>query len=149
MRPPHLLLALLSALLPAACSSPEGDAERVFAAFQDALFGGDRRALAALLARDSLQALESLPLDRAKGKQRLVVTGVTPHPPEWHIAIRDPNEQGKSGTFVVVREEGRLVVDLVRTTAFHHERTVDASARRSLQPRALTAQDLEYVRRLR
>lgn len=112
-------------------------ARSAFEGFQDALFGGDAKALAATLSRGSREAMDQIPLDRTRGKQRLVVTGVRPFPPEFEIAISDPNENGRAGTFVVVREDGRYVVDLVATAGFH--KVEDAAAKRSwrIEPRAL------------
>ena len=140
MRTSHGVRWLPLGLLLTACSpAPEADAAAVaaFEHFQDALFHGDKAALAATLSKSSLPALDQIPLDASSGKQRLAVTGVRAFPPEYEIQIVDPNEAGHPGTFVVVREDGRFVVDLIATVGFH--RVEDASAKRSwhIEPRAL------------
>lgn len=135
---------LLPILALGACAG-EGEAEAAaraaFEGFQDALFRGDRGALAKTLCKASLAALDQIPLDKSAGKQRLVVTGVRAFPPEYEVQIQDPNESDQPGTFVVVREDGRYVVDLVATVGFH--RVLDASAKRSfrIEPRVMNAAD--------
>jgi hypothetical protein len=144
---PHLSALLLATLTLAACTtSPEREAVRAFESFQDALFAGDRDALRPLLSSSSQPVCEQLPLERTKGKQRLVVTGVRARPPEYEIVLADPNAQDAPATFVVVRENGRFVVDLVRTTAFHHEQRDNPSGTRTVTPRAITADEIERIR---
>lgn len=133
---------LLPLLALAACAGegePEAAARAAFESFQDALFRGDRGMLAKTLGKASLAALDQIPLERSEGKLRLVVTGVRAFPPEYEVQIRDPNERDQPGTFVVVREDGRYVVDLVATAGFH--RVLDANAKRSfrIEPRVMDA----------
>lgn len=130
----------MAALGLTACSqdtAPESAATAAFERFQDALFAGDRPALAALLTHESRTTLDQVPMDAGTGKQRLQVIGVKAFPPEYEIAIRDPNDGGRTGTFVVVREDGRYVVDLVASAG--HHRVEDPTAKRSwhIEPRAL------------
>jgi hypothetical protein len=115
------LAFLLTALL-AACS---GEAARhaaaaaAFGAFQDAVFAGDRAALAAALTATSRRVLDDLPLDRVAGKERLTVIGCETAEPVVLVHARDPERGGRKATFVVVREAGRMRVDLVATAAWH------------------------------
>jgi hypothetical protein len=95
----------------------EADAVAAFAVFQDALFAGDRARLRAALAGECRQVVDSLPLGRLDSRQRLQVLGVRSRPPVVHVDVADPNENGRRSTYVLVREEGALRVDLVATSA--------------------------------
>ena len=96
----------------------EDDAVAAFATFQDALFAGDRARLRTALASESRQVVDSLPLgDRLSAKARLEVLSVRSQPPVLHVEVVDPNENGRHSTYVLVREEGELRVDLVATSA--------------------------------
>ncbi|MCK5940978.1 MAG: hypothetical protein KAI24_03330, partial [Planctomycetes bacterium] len=62
------------------------------------------------------------------------------------VDVRDPNERDARGRFVVVREHGRMVVDLVASAGLT-ARTVEASSsRETFEPRALTPADHDRIR---
>jgi len=141
------MLALL-----AACARDAGAADAVlatFARFQDALFARDVAALRAVVTDESAPAVDGMPFDRVRGQQPLQALGATDERGRWFVHVRDPNAGGRSGglaggIYVVVRENGRLVVDLIATAAMNS--TPTGPGRTEVTPRELTPDDLERVR---
>ena len=143
-RSARLLAALLLAgLLPLTGCGESADvaAARVaFDRYQDCLFDRDVTGLRAVLSRESLQVIPHLPLDRLAGKQRLRVVGARARRPQVLLAVEDPNEDRRT-TIVMVREDGKLVVDLVATTAYNVVERPDPSGGFQLLPRDLKPAD--------
>ncbi|MGK0205406.1 MAG: hypothetical protein ACI9S9_004496, partial [Planctomycetota bacterium] len=113
-RTPTLLL--LAAL--AGCSHDDGstDASATFAAFQTALQQKDREACRQLLTIESQPVLNSLPWDAVAKKKPLKVLGAVRqnrYSQLFRVNVEDPNNDDARGQFIVVREYGQLVVDLV------------------------------------
>jgi hypothetical protein len=123
---PRSLLLLGATFLPAcADAGAAADAEQaiaVFSAFQHALQNADASAAGRLLAADSQPVLSEMSWASVRSRQPLVPLGVERHDFEYWIRVRDPNEHGAESVFVVAREQGRLVVDLVATAG--HNRTL-------------------------
>jgi hypothetical protein len=144
-RPPLATLAL--ALCGAACSHDATPAARAaFDAFQEALFARDASAARALVTEASAPAVAEMPWDRLRERQRLVVEAVVDRRGWFHVDVRDPNAGGARGTYVVVRENGRMVVDLIATAELHAT-TTDRPAATDFLPRELSPEDYETVRR--
>jgi hypothetical protein len=145
------LALVASALLGAAAAcggdAAEAAARAAFARYQDALFAGDRPALRAVLSVESRPVVPHLPLERAGGQQRLEVLRAERHDPELHLVVRDPNAGGAERTFVLVREDGEMRVDLVATTAFNHERRPNPGGGYALETRPLTPAELAWAQR--
>ena len=115
-------LWMLGMVLCSGCADRgEATARAVFDRYQDALFAGDRNELWGLLSRSSRPVLSQLPLERVGKRQPLVFVCATAQDPEVVIEMRDPNHDGREARLVLVREDGELLVDLLATTAFHHE----------------------------
>lgn len=120
-------------------------AQAVFERYQGALFAGDRDSLRDLLSVESRKLLPHLPLDRLRDKEPLVVVGGESEPPRVLLQVADPNRDHTSTTYVVVRERGRLVVDLIETTAFNHIERIDANAAPTFTPRDLSGDEIARI----
>lgn len=131
-----------------ACGTDAGPAaaRAVFGSFQQALQRGDESACRALLTRESGAALADLPWDRLAQQRPLEVRGARPDGYGFRVEVADPNAGGAAGEFVVVREHGRLVVDLVASAGLTAEVVEAAGSREVLEPRELTPADLDRIR---
>lgn len=139
---PWLLLAL------AGCGEDRGpaDASAAFGSFQQALLRGDESACRGLLTRESAPALAEMPWERVRSQRPLEVRGARRDGSGFRVAVADPNADGRAGEFVVVREYGQLVVDLVATAGLT-ARTVEASgSKETFEPRELSPADFDRVR---
>ena len=96
-------------------------ARQAFDAYQDALFSGDRRGLRRVLAASSREVVPHIPFERAQGQQRLTVVGAETRLPQVLLSVEDPNQGGRKSTYVLVKEDGELRLDLLATTAYNHE----------------------------
>jgi len=144
--PTLLLLATL-----ASCSEDRGPTEAMntFSAFQAALQQRDTESCRKLLTIASQEALADMPWDAVAEKQPLLVVGaVRPHrdSPVFRVAIQDPNNDGAEAQFVVVREYGRLVVDLVASAGLTAKVVEASSSKEQFVPRQLTPKDHERIR---
>jgi hypothetical protein len=142
----HLLACWLSFL---ACSCTGDDGERAaadaFRAFESALRRGDPEAARATVTEASAAALTELPWTTLRQALPRPPLGVQRTPVDWRVAVADPDSP-RPAQFVVVREHGRHVVDLVATAGLYTEvRAVEASGQ-GLQPRALTPADHDRIR---
>jgi len=145
------ITALLALLLCAtgcseACAGEQAEAARVLAAFQDALFRGDRGELRRLCTEESRAVVGDLPLDAVAGRQPLKILGVRGERGEFLVDVEDPNEGNRRSCFVVVKEWGQLRVDLVATTRFNHVEHVVGDGAPVLEPRSLDPGEIERIR---
>ncbi len=142
----RLAAALFAATSFTACSSDQEPARaaELFATFQSALQRGDREACRELLTAASVPALDELPWALIRERKPLAVLGAERGAGDFRIRVKDPNDGGHESQFIVVREYGRLVVDLVATAGLHTEVIEAADAREELAPRQLT--DADYAR---
>jgi hypothetical protein len=131
-----------------ACAGDAGPAAaaEVFATFQDALQRRDEHACRRLLTVQSAAALAELPWERIARQQPLVVRGARREGDELRVVVSDPNAGDRAGEFVVVRENGRLVVDLVASAGLTAEVVEAATAKEQVVPRELTPADLDRIR---
>lgn len=139
------LLLLFGAVSCARDTAPQ-EAAKAFAAFQEALQRGDATACRSLVTGESAAALDAVDWQAVKQKQPLQVLGAKAGVGDFRVAVRDPNQQGTAAEFVVVREYGRFVVDLVATAGMHTEVVEAAGSREEFVPQALTPRDLERIR---
>lgn len=145
MRPRAIALLLLS--FAAACADPEpAAAAAAFARFQDAMLAGEVETCRGLLTEASAQALADLPWSTLRRRRPLQVLGADRGVAEFRVRVTDPNDGDRPGQFVVVREHGRLVVDLVASAGLTAEERLGAGAHDVLEPRELTPADLERIR---
>ena len=155
---PRNSLAIGALACLAACARDAGAADAVlatFARFQDALFARDVAALRALVTAESAPAIDAIPFDRVREQQPLQALCATDERGSWFVHVHDPNAGGPNaggrgcdtadGVYVVVRENGRLVVDLIATAAMHS--TPTGPGRTEVVPRELTPADVEQIRR--
>ena len=144
-----LMLILLATL--AGCSEDRGPTEAMtaFAAFQTALQQRNPGACRELLTTESQAVLADIPWDAVAEKQPLHVLRATrPNHDEhvFRVHVEDPNNEGAPAQFVVVREYGRLVVDLVASAGLT-ARVVEASgSKEQFEPAQLTPKDHERIR---
>jgi hypothetical protein len=146
MRRRFLVAMGLLLVVAAACSDqqPARDAVAAFERFQDALFTRDTAGLGRLVTGESSAAVAAMPWDRIAARQRLVPVEASDERGCFHVHVRDPNEDGARGTFVVVRENGRLVVDLVATAALHARATGPSRQHYEVEP--MTPADHDRMR---
>lgn len=136
-------------LFAAACGKPaaEGHALAAFGAFQSALFAGDLQALRASVTEESAPAVEGLPLAAIQQRQPLVATEALDLRGSWLIRATDPNQGNAQADYLVTKERGRFVVDLVATAQLHATERVATDGPRTFVPRELTAEDHDEIRR--
>jgi hypothetical protein len=123
-----------------------GAAMAAFAEFQNALFAGDERRCRAALTTESAAALLEMPWHRVKEQQPLRVLGATRHQNGFRVQLSDPNHGDRPAEFVVVREYGRLVVDLVASAGLTAKTESTAGGAPTLVPRELTPADHDRIR---
>lgn len=135
-------------LVLAACGGEDEPtvARTVFDSFQDALHRRDEEACRSLLTRESAAALAELPWDRIARQRPLQVRGSRREGHEFRVEVVDPNRDDSRGEFVVVREFGRLVVDLVASAGLTAEIVEATGSRDEVVPRELTPADLDRIR---
>lgn len=134
----------------AACSGddPAAAASAAFERFQDALFAADAAAVRALVTAESAPAVAAMPWQQLPSRRRLRTVAARDCRGSFEIAVRDPNDGDAPGTYVVVRENGRLVVDLVATAELSATPTAAAATTAPvLEPRQLTPADFAAIRR--
>lgn len=142
------LLALL-----AACTGGDAEgrepaaAQAVFSAFQAALRAGDEAAVARLLTDESRAVLPEIPWHEVRTRPELRPVGAVRHGYEWWVSVRDAGagEDGATSVFVVARENGRLLLDLV-ATAGHHATVVARPGPPVMQPRPLSPLEIDRIR---
>lgn len=143
------MLLLLAAL--AGCSHDDGSqaASATFSAFQTALQQKDREACRKLLTVASQPVLDSMPWDAVAKKKPLQVLGASRqhrYTQLFRVDVEDPNNDSARGQFVVVREYGQLVVDLVASAGLT-AKTVEASgSKEQFEPVPLSPEDHERIR---
>jgi hypothetical protein len=121
-------------------------ARTAFVAFEQALRAGDEATCRTLLTRDSAVALDEIPWSAIAAKQPLAVVGVRQLASEFRVDVRDPNLGDTPGQYVVVREHGRMVVDLVATAALTAEIHEDPDSEDVFEPVPLTPADHDRIR---
>lgn len=146
-----LLVGALATACGASDTAPDS-AARTFEVFQQALRRGDVETCRYLLSSESRQVLDEIPWDRVAAQQPLEVLGAHREGTVDHtfvVDVRDPNLDGSRGEYVVVREHGRLVVDLIGS-AGRNAVPVEASAAgaptEQFEPRQLTPADYDRIR---
>jgi hypothetical protein len=149
MANPLRLLPVLPAML-LACSDEVATppAAATFDAFQRALQQRDEVTLRQLVSTESAAAIAELPWERIQSQAPLQVVGTTAtnSPSRTLVDIVDPNRGGQRSQFVVVREHGRLVVDLVASAGLHAEIVEASTSTDELVPRELTPADFDRIR---
>lgn len=140
--------ALLLPLLVAACGEDRdlAPARAAFVAFEQALRAGDESSCRALMTRDSAVALAEIPWAAIRRKQPLVVLDARRVGGEFRVDVRDPNAGDAAGEYVVVREYGRMVVDLIATAALTAEVRENPASADVLEPWPLTPEELDRIR---
>jgi hypothetical protein len=111
-----------------------------------ALFAGDRNTIRKLLTSKSKQftdAVLSRPLD---GRQPLEVVGTSKVRNQLRVHVKDPNEHDQRTFFVLVKEDGRVLVDLVATTAYNSEHHRLPGPREIVRQKRLTPREIERIR---
>jgi hypothetical protein len=147
MHAPTTIALCLTTMLAGCGGDPDtATAAATFSKFQAALQQGDRGRCRDLLTEDSATAIDALPWDRVQERQALVVLGAERGQGDFRVKVQDPNDGGKCSEFVVVREYGRMVVDLVATAGLSAVVVEGAGAKDVLEPRPLTDADYERIR---
>lgn len=118
MRQTPLVMGL-SLLTLAGCADDTATkaAMATFDSFQDAVFARNAGAARDLVTGESRQVIDAMPWMEVTSRDRLIPVESIDQRGCYHIEVRDPNEDNALGYYVVVRERGKLVVDLVATAA--------------------------------
>jgi len=131
MRSSLRILITLPLLLAAwSCAEDLSEPLAVYQQFQKALLIEDRAALRKLVSESSRKYVESLP--RPKPGSRPRVVGARREHSRVYIDVEDDNPKAEipCGTFVVVKEDGEWLVDLIQTAKQNLEQ-VPGPARRN------------------
>ena len=148
-----ILLLILTVMT--GCSEDNGtdkgvkEAIRAFSSFQTALQASERGNCRDLLTIDSREVLKDLPWQAIASQQPLeVVSAERPHgdQPLYLINIRDPNNGNSEGQFIVVREYGRMVVDLIASAGLTAKIVEGAGSKQQFEPKRLSPKDQERAR---
>jgi hypothetical protein len=145
---PRSVVLLGALFLPACADAGAAEADQVltvFTSFQQALHQGDAPAVGRLLAADSQPVLAELSWSSLRSKEPLVPLGVERHDFEYWVRVRDPGQGGAESVFVIAREEGRLVVDLI-ATAGHNRTLKQKTGPQQFDDRPLTDAEQEQLR---
>ena len=147
MRSPWFVAAL--AMVVPGCANDTDHAEAVgaFTRFQSALQRKDPEGCRKVITTESAAALGEMPWDRIQKRQPLEVLSATREQSEFRVRVADPNEGGRVSEFVVVREWGRYVVDLVATAGLHTEVVEGVASKEQFVPREMTPADFDRIRR--
>lgn len=147
-RTPRRWSSLALLVLCAACGGRQDAHEALdaFDRFQAALRTGEA-ACRELVTEESRPALTDLPWPDIRDKRPLVVLGADGAGAEFVVRVQDPNEHGRAAEFVVVREYGRFVVDLVASAGRAAEVVEATATRDEFAPRELTPADHDRIRR--
>jgi hypothetical protein len=142
---------LTSLLLAASCARDEGpeEAMQAFAAFQHALQQRDVDGCRDLLTRESRPVVDELPWDAIGARAPLEVVGAARtrgNAAEFYVDVLDPNEADAPGRYVVVREYGRMVVDLVASAGLTARAVEASSGDEKFEPAPLTPADFDRIR---
>ncbi|MBL8733941.1 MAG: hypothetical protein JNN13_16335 [Planctomycetes bacterium] len=144
---PTIVMVMLLPLLPGCGGDPEAVAAmRTLDAFQAALRTHDEPGCRALLTRESAAALQQVPWQQVAAAAPLQVLGAERRSLGYRVQVADPNHAGRHGEFVVVRENGRLVVDLVATAGLTATTSEAGAAPDVFVPRELTPADFDRIR---
>ncbi|MGK0517526.1 MAG: hypothetical protein ACJAUC_000204, partial [Planctomycetota bacterium] len=143
------MLLLLAAL--AGCSHDDGsqDASATFAAFQTALQQKDRETCRKLLTVESQAVLDSMPWDAVAKKKPLQVLGAvrqSRYTQLFRVDVKDPNNGGARAQFIIVREYGQLVVDLVASAGLTAKTVAASGSKEQFEPVPLSPGDHERIR---
>ena len=146
---PARSLLLITVL--ASCAHDDGPhrAMRAFEAFQAALLRQDPSACRALLTRESRPLVEALPWDTIAERAPLRIVDaqrIRDNAEAFYVDILDPNEALSPGRYVVVREYGSLVVDLVASAGLTKRAVESSSGPERFEPAALTPADYDRIR---
>ena len=142
-------LAIGLAALFAGCGKPANDdrALAAFEAFQSALFLGDSKAVRACVTEESAPAVDGMPFDAIRARKPLVAIDAIDLRGRWLIRATDPNQGNAPADYLVTRERGRFVVDLIATAQLHATEKAGPSGPRTFTPRELTPADHDEIRR--
>ncbi|HEB54328.1 MAG TPA: hypothetical protein ENI87_13835 [bacterium] len=149
---PATLLLAFASLLPGCADGGEDSGSRAamdtLRSFQRALQQRDEATCRELLTAESRPLLAEMPWAEVTARQPLRVVDASLRRNRGHeflVDVIDPNEGDAHSQFVVVREFGRLVVDLVATAGLHTVVTA-ATGEPKFEPRALTPEDHDRIR---
>lgn len=144
----HLFLLLALGALPACgTDTAAATAASVLGEFQDALRAGDQDRCRALVTSQSAPALDAIPWAALRARKPLTLGEVEVQNGRFHVHVLDPNDGDRPGEFILVREYGRMVVDLVATAGLTAEE-VPGSGHEELVPRDLTPRDIDRIRQI-
>ncbi len=143
-------IAVLGLALLGACGADQASAraEAAFTAFQAALQRGDAEAARQLVTLESAPALADLDWASLRAQPRLEVVGSEQRAAEFRLRVQQAGAPQTAGEFVVVREYGRYVVDLVATAGMYTEIVEATSGREEFVPQDLSPRDLDRIRAL-
>ncbi|MEY4674449.1 MAG: hypothetical protein RL148_2233 [Planctomycetota bacterium] len=138
-------LAIGTLVLLASCTDDRSAQSKLaastFSRFQKALQLGNRELVRTMLTSESTPVLDGIDWAAVAKQPPLDVRGARFVDNEFWVEVHDPETPDSVSRFVLVRENGRMVVDLVASAA--HHATLVPSNRPMVEPRELTPEDLE------
>lgn len=149
MNPRHFALIVLALPWLTGCGrdTAAATAATVLDEFQAALRAGDADRCRTLVTSESAAALDTIPWAAVRKRQPLAIQGVERDNGRFRVRVTDPNDGGRAGEFLVVREYGRLVVDLVATAGLTAEE-LPGTGHEEFVPRELTPRDIDRIRQI-
>ena len=127
MRPQQLLTAFLVVTLWTSCGQapapPQAKAVAKLQSFKVCVAKGDKAGMIPLLSLESRHVVEALPRRGNADQPFEILDSWSKSPSEVHVKVRDPDPkaQNRTGTYVVVKEQGSWRIDLVATAGLNSE----------------------------
>ncbi len=122
-----LLALLFSVLLPSSCGQeqvlPSTRAIQKLQAFKVCVAKGDKAGMIPLLTLQSRNVVSALPRKGNPDQPFEILKSWSKSPSEIRLQVRDPDPeaQNRTGTYVVVKEQGNWRIDLVATAGLNSE----------------------------
>ncbi|MCR9248181.1 MAG: hypothetical protein NXI31_24385 [bacterium] len=115
---------------------------------QQAFLTGEPSRCRPFVTAESARALHDLPWAALRERQPLTVLDTTFEAPHFRVRVRDPNQGNAIAEMIVVREYGRLVVDLVATAGLTAKFTERPLAEERFEPQELAPADIDRARQM-
>ena len=150
MRTTPVAIGLMATLLASCGKDPATEqALHTFERFQDAIFARDAAAARQLVTRESKAVVDAMPWDDVAKRARLIPVEATDERGSFRVAVRDPSKpESRSDAYVVVREYGRFVVDLVATAGLYTRTFQTAGGPEDFELGELSPEDIDRARRM-
>lgn len=141
-----VLALLFQGCSQSAAAAEQQQAREVLGSFQDALFQGKPATVRRLLTLQSRQFAPAICRRPVAGRQPLEIVGTSKVRHQLRVHVRDPNDDNRESFFVLVKEDGRVRVDMVATTAYNKAEHRRPGPREVVRQKQLTRREIEKIR---